>query len=198
MATDPRGLQGIMSRGRNVYRGGSSAAHMGGGPQFGRPPSVPTALLRQVMLARLLKNAGDVPQQQPVSPALDPGASPMAQMQAAAARRVDVPQPSMPRPPAAAKPRATPPGLGGVVPPGHALKRIEFHPPTEMANAAGAIQQMQQQAQQQVQQPQPWFQDAAQKFQQMQQQIPQRAPTQMRAAVMPNMQALAQRRVLGA
>lgn len=37
---DARGPAGIMSRGSNVYNGGSSAAHSGGGPQFGRPPEM--------------------------------------------------------------------------------------------------------------------------------------------------------------
>lgn len=36
--TDPRGLAGQLSRGRNVYRAGSNAAHRGpGGPNMGRP-----------------------------------------------------------------------------------------------------------------------------------------------------------------
>lgn len=35
--SDPRGKQGIYSRGMNVYNGGSNSAHSGGGPQFGRP-----------------------------------------------------------------------------------------------------------------------------------------------------------------
>jgi len=34
---DSRGLQGMFSRGANVYNGGSSAATVGGGPQFGPP-----------------------------------------------------------------------------------------------------------------------------------------------------------------
>lgn len=34
---DARGPVGILSRGKPIYRGGSNAAHMGGGPQFGRP-----------------------------------------------------------------------------------------------------------------------------------------------------------------
>lgn len=38
---DPRGPQGIMSRGANVYNGGSPSAHSGGGPQFGRPRTNP-------------------------------------------------------------------------------------------------------------------------------------------------------------
>lgn len=38
---DSRGLQGILSRGTNVYNGGSTAAHSGGGPQFGRPKKNP-------------------------------------------------------------------------------------------------------------------------------------------------------------
>lgn len=44
---DSRGMQGIFARGSNVYNGGTSAAHSGGGPQFGRPtvkkPSTPSA-----------------------------------------------------------------------------------------------------------------------------------------------------------
>lgn len=36
---DPRSLSGIMSRGSNVYSGGLPQAQMGGGPQFGRPPT---------------------------------------------------------------------------------------------------------------------------------------------------------------
>lgn len=34
---DPRSTVGIMSRGKNIYKGTSHAAHSGGGPQFGRP-----------------------------------------------------------------------------------------------------------------------------------------------------------------
>lgn len=34
---DSRSRQAIFSRGKNVYNGGTSAAHSGGGPQFGRP-----------------------------------------------------------------------------------------------------------------------------------------------------------------
>lgn len=34
---DSRGPVGILSRGKPIYNGGSNAAHMGGGPQFGRP-----------------------------------------------------------------------------------------------------------------------------------------------------------------
>ncbi len=34
---DSRKRRGIYSRGRNIYRGGSTAAHRGGGVQFGRP-----------------------------------------------------------------------------------------------------------------------------------------------------------------
>lgn len=34
---DSRSLKGILSRGANVYKGGSSRAHSGGGKQFGRP-----------------------------------------------------------------------------------------------------------------------------------------------------------------
>lgn len=34
---DSRSLKGILSRGANVYKGGSSRAHFGGGQQFGRP-----------------------------------------------------------------------------------------------------------------------------------------------------------------
>lgn len=41
---DPRGAPGIMSRGANVYGGGSMSAHSGGGPQFGRPEEGPPGL----------------------------------------------------------------------------------------------------------------------------------------------------------
>jgi len=34
---DARGPVGILSRGANIYNSGSNAAHMGGGPQYGRP-----------------------------------------------------------------------------------------------------------------------------------------------------------------
>ncbi len=34
---DSRGPVGIAARGANIYRGGSHAAHSGGGPQYGRP-----------------------------------------------------------------------------------------------------------------------------------------------------------------
>lgn len=35
--TDARSKRGILSRGKNVYRGGLPNAHKGGGKQFGRP-----------------------------------------------------------------------------------------------------------------------------------------------------------------
>ncbi len=43
---DPRGLSGILSRGRNMYPGGN-AAQSGGGPQYGRPlsPAIPESPL---------------------------------------------------------------------------------------------------------------------------------------------------------
>lgn len=34
---DPRGPVGMFGRGKNIYAGGSTAAHSGGGYQFGRP-----------------------------------------------------------------------------------------------------------------------------------------------------------------
>lgn len=34
---DSRGPVGILSRGKNVYNGASTAAHSGGGQQYGRP-----------------------------------------------------------------------------------------------------------------------------------------------------------------
>lgn len=34
---DPRGTVGTLGRGRNTYMGGLTAAHRGGGPQYGRP-----------------------------------------------------------------------------------------------------------------------------------------------------------------
>lgn len=36
---DSRGPQGIMSRGKNVYNGGTNAARSGGGANIGRPPT---------------------------------------------------------------------------------------------------------------------------------------------------------------
>lgn len=38
---DSRGPVGIAARGANIYRGGSSAAHSGGGAQYGRPRTNP-------------------------------------------------------------------------------------------------------------------------------------------------------------
>lgn len=38
---DSRSTQGIMSRGANVYNGGTPNATSGGGPGFGRPPGIP-------------------------------------------------------------------------------------------------------------------------------------------------------------
>lgn len=35
--TESSGMVGILGRGRNTYKGGLSAAHSGGGMQFGRP-----------------------------------------------------------------------------------------------------------------------------------------------------------------
>lgn len=40
---DSRSTPGMLSRGSNVYNGGSPNAQSGGGPQFGRPPSSPPA-----------------------------------------------------------------------------------------------------------------------------------------------------------
>lgn len=34
---DSRGPVGILARGKNIYNGASTAAHSGGGAQFGRP-----------------------------------------------------------------------------------------------------------------------------------------------------------------
>lgn len=34
---DSRSTRGILSRGANVYKGGSASAHKGGGAQYGRP-----------------------------------------------------------------------------------------------------------------------------------------------------------------
>lgn len=34
---DSRSMIGMLSRGKNIYNGGSKAAHSGGGAQFGRP-----------------------------------------------------------------------------------------------------------------------------------------------------------------
>lgn len=40
--SDPRGPEGMMSRGTNVYRGGMPQAHIGGGnPNLGRPSTAP-------------------------------------------------------------------------------------------------------------------------------------------------------------
>jgi hypothetical protein len=43
---DSRGMVGILSRGKNVYRGGVPNAHSGGGPQYGRPSN--DAVLRRL------------------------------------------------------------------------------------------------------------------------------------------------------
>ncbi len=40
---DPRSMVGKLARGSNVYNGGSSAAHSGGGLQYGRPKKNPIA-----------------------------------------------------------------------------------------------------------------------------------------------------------
>ena len=40
---DSRSSKGIMARGSNIYKGGSTSAHSGGGTQFGRP-----AMLRRL------------------------------------------------------------------------------------------------------------------------------------------------------
>jgi hypothetical protein len=45
---DARSRQGIYSRGKNVYRGGSAQAHKGGGKQFGRPKK--SAIARRIGL----------------------------------------------------------------------------------------------------------------------------------------------------
>lgn len=51
---DPRGIQGIFSRGANVYNGGTSSAHSGGGKQFGRPRKVTPNQLRRAAISRRL------------------------------------------------------------------------------------------------------------------------------------------------
>lgn len=43
---DARSKRGILSRGANIYKGGSNAAHKGGGPQFGRPKK--SAIVRKL------------------------------------------------------------------------------------------------------------------------------------------------------
>lgn len=48
---DSRGKVGIYSRGKNVYRGGTHAAHAGGGVQFGRPP-------KEVLARRMRRISG--------------------------------------------------------------------------------------------------------------------------------------------
>lgn len=48
---DSRGMQGIFSRGKNIYHGGTNAAHSGGGPQYGRPrkrPNLQNAIQRRM------------------------------------------------------------------------------------------------------------------------------------------------------
>jgi hypothetical protein len=52
---DPRGLEGIFSRGKNVYNSASSSAQSGGGQQYGRPP---TKDPRRDAIARRMKKIG--------------------------------------------------------------------------------------------------------------------------------------------
>lgn len=70
---DPRSLQGIFSRGSNIYNGASSAAHSGGGidyPAMRQSPSQPSFItgdltppqgLAQAAQSRLQRSAGKSP-----------------------------------------------------------------------------------------------------------------------------------------
>lgn len=51
---DSRGMQGILSRGQNIYNSGSFAAQKGGGPQFGRPVGGPQLVGPNSILQRMM------------------------------------------------------------------------------------------------------------------------------------------------
>jgi hypothetical protein len=55
---DARGMQGIFSRGKNIYGGGAPQAQMGGGPQFGPPVGNQNAALQAKQAAMLRQGAG--------------------------------------------------------------------------------------------------------------------------------------------
>lgn len=48
----------MLSRGRNVYGGGSPQAHFGGGPQFGRPPEGPSRQWQPMQQPGMMGGAG--------------------------------------------------------------------------------------------------------------------------------------------
>lgn len=118
---DSRGPSGILSRGTNVYNGGSPAAHSGGGPQFGRPPTPPG--LGGNMPPGL---GGPIPGAPPgdggpmggaPGPGMAPVESPMAPI-VANMQQLESPMPSpageFDNPVLAALKQGGPPGMGGV------------------------------------------------------------------------------------
>jgi len=56
---DARGPVGILSRGKNIYNHGSNAAHMGGGPQFGRPRNGSMQQFENAIARRLGQSNGN-------------------------------------------------------------------------------------------------------------------------------------------
>ena len=58
---DSRSTQGILSRGKNIYNGGSNAAHRGGGPQYGRPREGPQLVGPNSILQRITGVATQTP-----------------------------------------------------------------------------------------------------------------------------------------
>jgi len=105
---DSRSMPGMLSRGANVYNGGSPAAHSGGGPQFGRPPTAGGP----PMVPPGLDMAGGAP-----GPGMAPVDNPMAPIVANMQQMQDfMPSPSgeTANPILAALQQGGPPGMGGV------------------------------------------------------------------------------------
>lgn len=99
---DARSMQGTLSRGNNVYRGGMPNAQSGGGPQFGRPPAGPPGGMPPGL-------ASGMPQQQPPNP-MAPIVQNMQQLQGI----MPTPSGATDNPVIAALQQGGPPGQGGV------------------------------------------------------------------------------------
>lgn len=109
---DSRGSAGILSRGPNVYNGGSNAAHSGGGPQFGRPPEMPGMDGEIPGAPPAVAGPGGAP-----GPGMMPVENPMAPIVANMQQMSDLmPSPSgeTDNPILAALKQGGPPGMGGV------------------------------------------------------------------------------------
>jgi len=108
---DSRGPSGILSRGSNIYNGGSPSAHSGGGPQFGRPAEMPGmgGEIAGVPPASGLTGGAPAPGMMPVENPMAPIVANMQQLQDG------MPSPSgeVDNPVLAALKQGGPPGQGG-------------------------------------------------------------------------------------